>query len=148
VQRRNARNPRSKQRDPETPYWDPEARALWFRGELVTRYLRVPRTQQRILDAFQTYTTLQQTLPSVAMDADGDFVITWYGEGADDTAGVFAQRYNASGTAQGSEFLVNTHTTGTQSVSSIAMDADGDFVIAWQSGQDGSVTGIYVQRFG
>jgi len=53
VQRRNARNPRSKQRDPETPYWDPEARALWFRGELVTRYLRVPRTQQRILDAFQ-----------------------------------------------------------------------------------------------
>jgi len=38
----------------------------------------------------------------------------------------------------GPEFLVNTYTTSGQSLPSVAMDADGDFVVAWTSGgQDG-----------
>ena len=73
------------------------------------------------------------------MDADGDFVVAWQSAGQDGCSyGVYAQRFNAAGVAQGSEFQVNTYTTDNQAASSVAMDADGDFVVAWTSyGQDG-----------
>jgi len=94
-----------------------------------------------------TTTTSGQFEPSVALDADGDFVIAWenyYQEIFD----VTAQRYSADGTPQGGEFLVNTDTADNKSAPSIALDADGDFVIAWDSYlQDGDVLGIYAQRF-
>jgi Secretion system C-terminal sorting domain len=96
-----------------------------------------------------TYTTSYQFFPSIAMDSDGDFVIAWTSDGQNgDYWGVYAQRYNSSGVAQGTEFLVNTYTTSDQGIPSIAMDSDGDFVIAWLSdGQDGSGTGVYAQRY-
>jgi hypothetical protein len=48
----------------------------------------------------------------------------------------------------GSEFGVNTHVTGTQEHPSIAMDASGNFVIAWESdGQDGDLRGIIAELF-
>ena len=59
-----------------------------------------------------TFTTSNQNNPAVAIDADGDFVVTWQSSDQDgDGNGIYAQRYNASGVAQGSEFLVNTFTT-------------------------------------
>ncbi|MBI1347631.1 hypothetical protein GC163_15225 [bacterium] len=96
-----------------------------------------------------TYTTGNQRNSGVAMDADGDFVVTWTSQNQDGSSdGIFAQRYNADGVAQGSEFPVNTYTTGSQQPSAVAMDADGDFVIAWTSnGPDGSGTGVFAQRF-
>lgn len=72
--------------------------------------------------------------PAVAMDADGDFVVTW----ADyDTVGantVFAQRYSALGVAAGATINVNT-TPGNSGTgqTSVAMDATGDFVVTWSS---------------
>jgi phosphoheptose isomerase len=97
-----------------------------------------------------THTTSTQSLPSVAMAADGDFVVSWYSNAQDgDSGGIYSQRYNASGVTQGGEFLVNTHTDDTQDRPSVAMDEDGDFLIAWQSDlQDGQYNGIYAQRFG
>ncbi len=48
----------------------------------------------------------------------------------------------------GSEFRVNTYTTGNQKRPSIAADGSGNFVVVWQSlGQDGSGYGIFGQRF-
>jgi len=95
-----------------------------------------------------SYTSNHQKAPSVAMDADGDFVVSWHGAGTGDANGVYAQRFNASGTKVGSEILVNTYTSGNQENSSVAMDADGDFVVSWQdAGQDGDGFGIYIQRF-
>ena len=96
-----------------------------------------------------TYTTNGQSRPSVAMDADGDFVVTWnsYGQDSLYSYGVYGQRYNASGVAQGSEFRVNTYTTSSQRNPSVAMDADGDFVVTWQSDQDGSPSSVYGQRY-
>ncbi len=103
-----------------------------------------------------TYTTGNQVDPVVAMDAAGDFVIAWSSQYEDGGSGgstggdygVFAQRYSASGAAMGSEFQVNTYTTGTQRAPSIGMDSAGDFVIAWQSlYQDGSDYGVYAQRY-
>jgi hypothetical protein len=42
-------------------------------------------------------------------------LLSWHGAGTDDTGyGIFAQRYNSSGNSQGSNFLVNSYTTGNQ----------------------------------
>ena len=56
-----------------------------------------------------TYRDGGQSRQSVAMDADGDFVVAWRSSDQDGSvAGVFAQRYDSSGAAQGVEFQVNT----------------------------------------
>jgi len=96
-----------------------------------------------------TFTTGHQSQPVVAMDSSGDYVVAWQSAGQDGSlSGVYAQRFNALGTALGSEFRVNSTTTGDQTSPSIAMDSSGDFVIVWISaGQDGSGAGIYSQRF-
>ncbi len=100
-----------------------------------------------------TATDDNQLAPSVAMDDIGNFVIAWQSKGQDglpSKEGVYAQRYNASGVAQGGEFLVNTTTDDNQLAPSVAMDDGGNFVIAWQSksqdGQSGK-SGVYAQRY-
>jgi hypothetical protein len=83
-----------------------------------------------------TYTTSSQGRDAaIDMDPEGDFVVAWESLDQDFSSyGVYAQRYNAAGTAQGSEFRVNTYTTNPQTNPSVGLDADGDFVIAWTSG--------------
>ena len=79
-----------------------------------------------------TFTLDQQGDPSVAMDAAGNFVVSWSSGSQDgDFDGVFAQRFDDSGTPLSVEFQVNTQTPGFQRFSSAAMDTDGDFVIVW-----------------
>jgi hypothetical protein len=105
-----------------------------------------------------TFTTDDQTSPSVTSDAAGNFVVAWssgryYGPSQDgDARGVFARRFASSGAPLGTEFQVNTYTTGDQSDPSIATDAAGNFVVVWSSSgyytaQDGSSSGIFAQRF-
>lgn len=96
-----------------------------------------------------TFTTNDQGDPSVAMDADGDFVVAWESNGQDgDETGIYAQRYNANGSVAGSEFRVNTETGANQRDPAVALDADGDFVVAWSGyGQGGDSYGIYAQRY-
>jgi hypothetical protein len=96
-----------------------------------------------------TYTANSQMFPSIAMDKNGNFVIAWMSEGQDGNGwGIFAQRYNRTSVPQGSEFQVNTYTTDHQSYPSVAMDPNGNFVIAWNSlGQDGSIQGVFAQRY-
>ena len=85
-------------------------------------------------------------LPKVAMDSAGDFVIAYQGYDSN-SHGVFAQRYNASGAAQGSLFRVNTPQGDNQGAPSIAMDSAGDFVIAWLDGGTTQAAGVYAQRY-
>jgi hypothetical protein len=84
-----------------------------------------------------TYTTDEQRYSSVAVDADGDFVVVWQSEGSagSDTSSwsIHGQRYDASGNALSSEFQVNTYTSNYQRWPSVASDADGDFVVVWES---------------
>ena len=96
-----------------------------------------------------TYTTGDQTAPTVAMDALGDFVVSWQSNGQDGGGeGIYAQLYNSAGVAQGSEFRVNTYTTSDQTTPKAAMDSGGDFAITWESnGQDGNLQGIFAQRY-
>jgi hypothetical protein len=98
-----------------------------------------------------TYTTGSQTPgfgQQVAHDARGNFVVTWISPDGSQY-GSFAQRFSGSGTRRGSEFRVNTYTTGAQRRPSAASDAVGNFVIDWQSpGQDGNDDGIFAKRYG
>jgi hypothetical protein len=103
-----------------------------------------------------TYIADSQSDPSAAMDANGNFLVAWTSFGQDGSRdGVYAQRYAADGTLQGSEFRVNTYTHSAQTAAAAAMAANGDFVIAWTSydfagqglDQDGSGAGIYAQRY-
>ena len=89
-----------------------------------------------------------QDMPSVAMDAAGNWVATWTSVGQDsDQDGVFARHGNLQG-ALGNEFLVNTAVVQRQDHSDVAMDANGDFVVVWQSfSQDGSDWGVFGKKF-
>jgi Ca2+-binding RTX toxin-like protein len=96
-----------------------------------------------------TQTVNDQSFSTIAIDQNGNFVIAWQSENQDGSDyGIYAQRYNSAGVAQGSEFRVNTQTANEQSAPKIAMDTTGNFVISWQSNlQDGSGYGVYAQRY-
>jgi len=85
-------------------------------------------------DQVNTFTTSEQANPAVAVDADGDFVVVWvsfvsYSVEWD----IRGQRYGSNGLPAGGEFQVNTYSTEYQFNPAVAMDADGDFVVVWQS---------------
>jgi hypothetical protein len=98
-----------------------------------------------------TYTTstFPGRFPSVAVAPNGGFVVAWNNDADQDGSGdgVFAQRYDSTGSPQGTEFQVNTFTTGGQFRSSVAT-TDDDFVIVWDGfDQDGSGLGVFARRF-
>lgn len=93
-----------------------------------------------------TFTAGIQSAPDIGLDSDGDFVIAWQSANQDAAggSGIYAQRFAANGTRRGNEFRVNSFLPGSQSSPSVAVDADGDFAIAWVSaGQDGDGLGLY-----
>lgn len=86
-----------------------------------------------------------QSVPSIAMHAAGHFLIFWQSDEQDGSQwGVFGQAFDANGAQIGSEFQFNTYTAGMQMMPATAINAEGDFLVAWMSeGQDGSGQGIY-----
>ena len=96
-----------------------------------------------------TYTQGSQSVPSVAMAPDGRFVVVWTSEDQDgDSYGNFAQRFDAQGNLEGSEFQVNVYTNNEQWYPDVVMGSDGRFVVVWTSvEQDGSYGGIFAQRY-
>src|SRR5688572_24822681 len=80
-----------------------------------------------------SFTTDHQGSPTIGMDADGDFVVAWTKSQGGFYYDIYAQRYNAAGVPQDGEFRVNTFVTDHQSSPAIGMDADGDFVVTWES---------------
>jgi hypothetical protein len=92
---------------------------------------------------------LAQRTPALALDGDGDFVIAWVSASQDGSSnGVFARRFNATGAGQAVEFQVNTVTLNDQSGVTVAVQGDGDFLIAWGSSfQDGNDIGVFARRF-
>jgi len=85
--------------------------------------------------------------PSVALDNGNRFVVVWQGNGAGDVDGVFARRFDGSGTALGPEFLVNETTSGLQLDADLALDNSGDFVVAWSGSGPGDSDGVFVRSF-
>jgi len=78
--------------------------------------------------------------PSVASDADGDFVVVWHDyqyPGPPVGFVVQGRRFGADGTPGGPQFQVGSITTGYayEREPSVAADADGNFVVVWSDYQ-------------
>jgi hypothetical protein len=97
-----------------------------------------------------SYTNSYQGSNDVTALSGGGFVVTWYSYGQDgDDYGVYAQRFNASGAAVGSEFRANTTTAGRQYLPVVTGLADGGFIITWSGNGPGDTDGggIFMQRY-
>jgi hypothetical protein len=74
--------------------------------------------------------TKDEDSPSVAMDSHGDFVVAWREVEASGDTNVLAQRFNFAGTRIGGIVPVGVGTFREHNPS-VAMDARGDFVVAY-----------------
>jgi hypothetical protein len=91
----------------------------------------VPISQEFIVN-----TTLRGTQggPSVAADAAGDFVVVWQTQFPGGLLrSIFGQRFSKTGKKVGPEFRVNEDRVEKDFVPVVAMDRDGNFVVAWES---------------
>jgi len=90
-------------------------------------------------------------LPAVAMGPDGDFVVVWTQSpdaGGAPNPGIRGQHFDAAANKLGAEFQVNTFTTSNQLFANVAVDGQGNFVVAWWSfTQDGDGYAMMGQRF-
>lgn len=98
-----------------------------------------------------TFTDYAQFIPRVATRPDGGFVVVW-NTYDDEGYGAAFRRYDADGVPLDAEEVpVNTWTTGNQAAPSIAVGADGSFVIAWESsgsfGDDADLSSVQARRF-
>lgn len=105
-----------------------------------------------------TFTSGKQDGVAIARDAAGNSVAVWQSENQDGSGrGIYAQRFDRNGIALGREFQVNTFTDRNQSEPVVAMDAAGNFAIAWvdvgrpfiteAGGNLRDESGLYVRRF-
>ena len=92
-----------------------------------------------------TYTTNYQEKAVVAADSAGNFTVVW--PSFDGSAyGIVGQRYANTGAPLGSEFRVNSYTTGVQFYPALAVEPSGNFVVVWTS-LDGSDWGVFGRRY-
>ena len=99
-----------------------------------------------------TYTSGYQMLPKITNLSDGGYVVTWTSQAQDDSSGsyakgVYGQRYDASGSTVGSEFLINTTVVNQQGYPAITSFSDGGFTVIWESYGQESQSGIFGQRY-
>ena len=63
------------------------------------------------------------------------------------TQGIYRQEYTAAGAPDGGELLVNTFTNDDQTLSAVAMDDNGGYVVAWSGEGPGDSDGVFWRRF-
>ncbi|WP_308366041.1 MULTISPECIES: metallophosphoesterase [unclassified Microbulbifer] len=81
----------------------------------------------------------QQLSPSVASDESGNFVVVW--EDDQDNNGnyqIYVRGFHANGSERFSDMAVSGISAGQQRAPAVAMDASGNFVVAWQDDRDGN----------
>jgi hypothetical protein len=92
-------------------------------------------------------TTSSQTMPALAMQDDGRYVVVW-DEWRQSQVDLLGRRFAADGTAVGSEFKANVHPVSSQKKPSVALEPDGRFVAAHHAFTPARFThGIGLQRF-
>jgi hypothetical protein len=81
-----------------------------------------------------TYASGTQAGNRIAMSPTGSFVVVWESYGQDGNQyGVYGQLYNYTATPIGTEFRVNSTTTGSQQLADVGMMDDGSFVVVWEN---------------
>jgi hypothetical protein len=90
--------------------------------------------------------TRTQWAPAVAVALNGNFIVTWEDQRYDTLIDIYAQRYTAAGTPIGANFQVNDVGTNSQNSPVVAIQQNGNFLIAWTDCRDGNYD-IYCRRF-
>jgi hypothetical protein len=94
--------------------------------------------------------------PDIAAFDDGSFVVVWRNDDGQEAGDycVVGRRFSVSGEPDGTEFVVNTYTTGAQGRGSsrdsfnVAALSDSSFVVVWDSrGQQGQGSAVVGQRY-
>jgi hypothetical protein len=81
----------------------------------------------------------QHRLPSVAMDAEGAFVICWEDDNDNNgTYQIWARGFTATGEERIADFNVNDDDDGQMLSAAVAMAPSGPFTIVWQDDRDGN----------
>lgn len=101
-----------------------------------------------------TSTVDSQREPAVSSSGSGSFVVFWdsaSSSGSDTSSySIQGQRFNSNGSPIGSEFQVNSYTTGYQSSPAASPNGVGGYVVTWlsdgSSGTDTSSNSIQAQR--
>ena len=89
----------------------------------------------------------RESAPSVAVDAAGNFVVTWTVKSTTSTdTNVQARRFNDNGTASGSTFNVANSATSFESNPDVARAPDGRFVISYQAGPFAQ-SNVFLKRY-
>jgi hypothetical protein len=97
--------------------------------------------------AVNTRTSQDQKCAAVAVDGAGNSVVVWSSYyNTERSNEIFGQRFGADGARIGGELVINSTTAGNQTEASVAMDAAGNFVVAWQ-GPAGANEDIFARRF-
>lgn len=103
-----------------------------------------------IIDDFQVNENVggaAQTVPSMAADASGNFVMTWQ-DTRDGSPGVYAQRFASDGSPLGGNFKVNDVDSPVDRFGpKVAVAGNGDFTIAWFDRRLSPEGDVFVQRF-
>jgi len=89
---------------------------------------------------------LNEEQPSVAMDAHGDFVVSWTQFFPNGHSNVLAQKFNAAGATVGGVVPVAVGTFA-QTNSSVAMDAKGDFVVSYTRDTNNTNPNIFAKLY-
>ena len=75
--------------------------------------------------------SVDQVLPSISVDGDGNFVITWMDKRNGDFD-IYAQRFSSDGTASGINFRANNDKGNyDQRAPSVSTDRNGNYIITW-----------------
>ena len=93
----------------------------------------------------------------VGIADDGSFVVCWQGAGADSVSlDVSARRFDPGGAPRGEAFVVTTEQGEVFLDPAVAVEPDGDFVVAWhtpgppgdpEGSGDGSGYGVFARRY-
>ena len=86
--------------------------------------------------------------PSVAMDAQGNFVVAWTERlGGINWANIKAQRYFANGTPNGGNISVASDGLRAEYNPSVAMDSSGNFVVSYSLAFSSNNTDVLARRY-
>jgi hypothetical protein len=86
-----------------------------------------------------------QTQPTVGQATNGGSVMIFVGDDGDGD-GILGRVFDADGSADGGEFVVNATTAGNQMDPQVAVGSDRRFVVVWESA-DADGSGIFSQLF-
>ncbi len=91
----------------------------------------------------QSTATLNESAPSVASDASGNFVVTWTTDGME----VYSREFDALGNPTTTTDILVTSLAGSQFGGAVTLSANGDYIVVFSGTGPGDSNGVFAQRY-